>query len=143
MPFGYCALRGLEESKRLSAGRGQISPVLQVNSRSIDQKIGEIWTGQADLQPISFKSDRLLDELFGTVLPNMERFPLIGRDFMARQPRAVEGINLHEALLGALQIREFVHGDYLLLYALSEEKLYLLAIKHHRQLSFDLNAFWF
>ena len=116
---------------------------MQVNSRSIDQKIGEIWTGQADLQPISFKSDRLLDELFGTVLPNMERFPLIGRDFMARQPRAVEGINLHEALLGALQIREFVHGDYLLLYALSEEKLYLLAIKHHRQLSFDLNAFWF
>jgi len=35
-------------------------PVLQVNSRSIDQKSGEIWTSQADLQPISFKSDRLL-----------------------------------------------------------------------------------
>ena len=35
-------------------------PVLQVNSRSIDQKSGEIWTAQADLQPISFKSDRLL-----------------------------------------------------------------------------------
>ena len=33
---------------------------MQVNSRSIDQKIGEICTGQADLQPISFKSDRLL-----------------------------------------------------------------------------------
>jgi len=27
---------------------------------SIDQKNGEICTGQADLQPISFKSDRLL-----------------------------------------------------------------------------------
>ncbi|MDD5404801.1 MAG: hypothetical protein PHZ14_09745, partial [Sulfuricella sp.] len=35
-------------------------PVLQVNSHSIDQKSGEIWTAQADLQPISFKSDRLL-----------------------------------------------------------------------------------
>jgi hypothetical protein len=34
--------------------------VLQVNSRSIDQKSGEIWTGQVDLQPISFKSGRLL-----------------------------------------------------------------------------------
>jgi hypothetical protein len=43
-----------------SAGRGQILPVLQVNSHSIDQKSGEIWTAQADLQPISFKSDRLL-----------------------------------------------------------------------------------
>ena len=36
-------------------------PVLPVNSCSIDQKSGEICTGQADLQPISFKSDRLLD----------------------------------------------------------------------------------
>jgi hypothetical protein len=34
--------------------------ILQVNSRFIDQKSGEIWTGQVDLQPISFKSDRLL-----------------------------------------------------------------------------------
>jgi hypothetical protein len=42
------------------AGRGQILPVLQGNSRSIAQKSGEIWTGQANLQPISFKSDRLL-----------------------------------------------------------------------------------
>jgi hypothetical protein len=44
-----------------SAGRGQILLVLQVNSRSIDKKSGEIWTAQADLQPISFKSDRLLE----------------------------------------------------------------------------------
>jgi hydrogenase maturation protein HypF len=43
-----------------SAGRGQILPVLPVNSCSIDQKSGEMCTGQADLQPISFKSDRLL-----------------------------------------------------------------------------------
>ena len=34
--------------------------ILQGNSRSIAQKSGEIWTGQADLQPIYFKSDRLL-----------------------------------------------------------------------------------
>ena len=43
-----------------SAGRGQIWSILQVNSHSIDQKSGQIWTGQTDLQPISFKSDRLL-----------------------------------------------------------------------------------
>ena len=94
--------------------------------------------------PLAFNI--LLDELFGTVLPNLEHFPLIGGDLIVRLPRAVEGINLHEALharLGVAQIREYVHGDYLLLYALFEEKIYLLAIKHHRQLSFDLNAFWF
>jgi hypothetical protein len=35
------------------------------NSRSIAQENGEIWTGQADLQPIYFKSDRLLDHAQG------------------------------------------------------------------------------
>ena len=46
-----------------SAGRGQILTILPVNSHSIDQKSGDICTGQADLQPISFKSDRLLTNL--------------------------------------------------------------------------------
>jgi hypothetical protein len=50
----------LKNRSENSAGRGQILPVLQANSRSIGQKSGEICTGQADLQPISFKSDRLL-----------------------------------------------------------------------------------
>ena len=55
-----------------SAGRGRpqgipsrrdiILTVSPGNSRSIAQKSGEICTGQADLQPISFKSDRLLEE---------------------------------------------------------------------------------
>jgi len=42
---------------------------LQVNSCSIDQKSGEIWTAQADLQPISFRSDRLLELSDMIVLP--------------------------------------------------------------------------
>ena len=54
------SLSDLKNRSENSAGRGQILTVLQVNSRSIDQKSGEICTGQADLQPISFKSDRLL-----------------------------------------------------------------------------------
>ncbi len=54
------SLSDLKNRSENSAGRGQILSILQVNSRSIDQKSGEIWTGQPDLQPISFKSDRLL-----------------------------------------------------------------------------------
>ena len=54
------SLSYLKNRSENSAGRGQILPVLQVNSHSIDQKSGEICTGQPDLQPISFKSDRLL-----------------------------------------------------------------------------------
>jgi hypothetical protein len=34
--------------------------LLQGNSSSIAQKSSEIWTVQTDLQPIPFKSDRLL-----------------------------------------------------------------------------------
>jgi prepilin-type N-terminal cleavage/methylation domain-containing protein len=37
---------------------------LQVNSYSIDQKSGEIWTAQPDLQPIPFKPGRLLEAGF-------------------------------------------------------------------------------
>ena len=55
------SLSDLKNRSENLAGREQILTVLQVNSHSIDQKSGEIWVGQADLQPISFKSDRLLD----------------------------------------------------------------------------------
>jgi hypothetical protein len=34
--------------------------ILKANSYSIGRKSGEIWTSQTLLQPISFKSDRLL-----------------------------------------------------------------------------------
>ena len=34
--------------------------ISQGNIRSIAQESGEIWTDQTDLQPIIFKSDRLL-----------------------------------------------------------------------------------
>jgi hypothetical protein len=51
----------LKNRSENSAGRGQVLTILPVNSRSIDQESGKIWTGQADLQPISFKSDSLPD----------------------------------------------------------------------------------
>ena len=57
------SLSDLKNRSENSAGRGQILTILQGNSRSIAQKIGEICTGQPDLQPISFKSDRLLEPL--------------------------------------------------------------------------------
>jgi len=43
-----------------SAERGQISTISPGNSRSIAQESGGIWTVPTVLQPISFKSDRLL-----------------------------------------------------------------------------------
>ena len=62
-PHPALRARSLSDLKNRSenlAGRDQILTILPGNSRSIAQKSGEIWAGQADLQPISFKSDRLL-----------------------------------------------------------------------------------
>jgi len=45
---------------KASSGRGQILPILQVNSRFIAQKNGKACTIQAGLQPVPCKSNRLL-----------------------------------------------------------------------------------
>ena len=39
-------------------------------------------------------------------------------------------------------LRELIVGDYLLLYAVRQDNIYLLSVKHHLQLSFDLAGHW-
>jgi len=89
--------------------------------------------------------DKLLDKLFGEVLPNLEAFPSIGLSFFARTPASIEGSHLYtkiKPVVGISSIREYIFDDYLLLYSLDRENLHLLAIKHHKQLSFDLKGHW-
>jgi plasmid stabilization system protein ParE len=80
--------------------------------------------------------DALLDELLDTVIPNLERFPGIGRPFLANAARSVETTNALEAL------RDYILDHYLVLYAQVGVNPYLLAIRHHRQLSFDFQSHW-
>lgn len=89
--------------------------------------------------------EALLNHLFATIVPNLERFPALGRDFLDKKPISIEGLTRWEALrnrMGEADLREYITSDYLILYAVGGEKIYLLAIKHHRQLSFDLAGFW-
>jgi hypothetical protein len=90
--------------------------------------------------------DALLTDLFDRIIPNLERFPDIGIDFLARVPQSRQGIahldRLKARLGDQVRLRECFAGDYLILYAVRRGNLYLLAIKHHRQLSFDLKAHW-
>ena len=94
--------------------------------------------------------DALLDELLDSVIPNLERFPDLGRPFMLRQPHSVETTNALTTLRAKLSalttdpqaLREYVLTDYLLLYAQIGGAIYLLAIRHHRQLSFDFEGHW-
>ena len=99
--------------------------------------------------------DRLLDELLDTVVTNLERHPRMGRSFMSRQPESIEAQKLHEKLQAKMaahdqpaDLREYVMTDYLVLYAILEattdrlSTLYLVSIRHHKQLSFDFERLW-
>ena len=94
--------------------------------------------------------DALLGELITTVIPSLERFPDIGKPFLERHVHSVEarnGIDAIEQKLKAIgkdgQLREYVLSHYLLLYARFDATVYLLSIRHHRQLSFDVRSLWF
>ncbi|TEA79058.1 type II toxin-antitoxin system RelE/ParE family toxin [Allopusillimonas ginsengisoli] len=93
--------------------------------------------------------DALLDELTQAVIPNLERFPGMGRSFLDRPARSVEvgnGITRLTKQLNAItpgsELREYVMAHYLLLYAHIKGTVYLLSIRHQRQLSFDLASHW-
>jgi plasmid stabilization system protein ParE len=94
--------------------------------------------------------DALLEELLNTVIPNLERFPGMGRPFLTRVAGSVETTNALVALREKLaeliadpdELREYVMDYYLVLYALIGGNIHLLSIKHHRQLSFDFEAHW-
>ena len=90
--------------------------------------------------------DALLAALRNTVIPNLRRFPRMGRRYMDQQPQSAEAI----AQLGLLPagavdaLRVLSSGDYLLLYVEEQASatVYLLSIRHHRQLSFDFAKLW-
>ncbi len=90
--------------------------------------------------------DRLLDELRTTVIPNLRRFPRIGRRYLEQPPQSAEAL----AKLAALptgeadRLREYLHGDYLILYTVATpgRLVHLLSIRHHRELSFQFSRLW-
>lgn len=98
----------------------------------------------------SIAFDELLAELRATVIPNLRRFPRIGRRYLANPPQSAEALAQLAALpAGAPDaLREYLHGDYLMLYTIvdaspeAKSSVYLFSIRHHRQLSFDFAGLW-
>ena len=94
----------------------------------------------------AFAFDNLLAELRATVFPNLARFPRIGRRYLDNPPQSAEALAQLAALPAgaASALREYLHGDYLMLYAALDVNatVYLLSIRHHRQLSFDFARHW-
>ncbi len=90
--------------------------------------------------------DRLLAELRATVIPNLRRFPRIGRPYLDQPPQSAEALAQLAALpAGAAdRLREYLHGDYLILYTVATpgHLVHLLSIRHHRELSFQFIRLW-
>lgn len=59
-------------------------------------------------------------------------------------PQSVEALTQFAALPSeaADSLRVLLHDDYLILYAVTDPVVYLLSIRHHRQLSFDFARHW-
>jgi plasmid stabilization system protein ParE len=97
-----------------------------------------------------FAFDDLLAELRTTVIPNLQRFPRMGRRYLDNPPQSAEALALLAAMpAGAPHaLREYLHGDYLMLYLVedaspkAEATVVLLTIRHHRELSFDFARLW-
>ena len=87
----------------------------------------------------------LVDELANTIIPGLARFSGLGRSFRAEQPRSLEAMNRLAAArnsLGDGELREYLAGDYLIVYAVLGETIHLLSITHRHRLSSDLSALW-
>lgn len=103
----------------------------------------EVFLREADA-PDAF--DALLAALRDTVIPNLRRFPRMGRRYLDQPPQSAEAIaQLAKLPAGAVDsLRVLGSGDYLILYVEENESstVYLLSIRHHRQLSFDFARLW-
>ena len=89
--------------------------------------------------------NKLLDGLRTKVVPNLRRFPRMGRRYLDQPPQSAEALVQLAALPpGAAEaLREYLHGDYLILSTLPQDGtiVYLLSIRHHRQLTFKFEPF--
>lgn len=109
------------------------------------ERLGAIekFLAAADASPAF---DDLLAQLRAAIVPNLARFPRMGRRYLDNPPQSVEALaqlaTLPAGAAGAL--REYLHGHFLIMYAVMEANasVYLLSIRHHRELSFDFARLW-
>jgi plasmid stabilization system protein ParE len=93
--------------------------------------------------------DRLLDTLENVVVPRLERFPAMGRPFLSSKSETYEALLKTEELVERLErfagsggVREYLLEDYLILYLHAGETVFLLSIRHFRQVSFEFEHVW-
>ena len=114
MPAGY---QGRCLTARIVAIRPGNKLAVKITA-NFERNLDEIERFLTDADATQF-FNALLDELSNTVIPNIERFPKMGRNFMDRPARSIEGSNGLDTLrkkLGDWELREYVLSDFLLLF---------------------------
>ncbi len=80
------------------------------------------------------------------MIPKLARFPRVGRRYRDNAPQSAEALAQLAAPPGgaARELREYLHGDYLMLYSVIDANatVFLVSIRHHRELSFDFARLW-
>ena len=83
----------------------------------------------------------LADKLETRIIPNLLRFPRMGRLYTDEIPRSIEALTeLGQLPVEALrEFRQLLHGDFAILYVVDEPagRVHLLSIRHHREMSFQ------
>jgi ParE toxin of type II toxin-antitoxin system, parDE len=112
---------------------------------NFDRNLGQIRDFLVDVGA-GHAFDSLIERLEQRVIPALERFPDMGAAFAARAPLSRDGFVLFEKMAELAgpegTVRQLVEGDYLVLYLAREGSVFLLSIRHHRQLSFDFAGHW-
>jgi hypothetical protein len=86
--------------------------------------------------------DEVVNTIVGRLFPLLEDHPRAGRDWLRNPPPTESGQLLQRHLLAKLEgrreLRELVLDRLLMLYAIEGNTVTLLALRHHRQLGFEL-----
>lgn len=87
--------------------------------------------------PAAYRS--LLDDVDTVIIPNLERFPHIGRPYLETTMESTEALMAVAKLPrnAGILLRKYVHDDYVILYILGDDVLHLVAIRHHKETSFS------
>jgi hypothetical protein len=108
---------------------------------SFERNLEAIATFLAEVEAPESAFDDLILAIASRLVPLLEEHPRAGRDWMLNRPPTESGQVLQQRIsrkLGSRELREFVLDQHLVLYVFDSAIVTLLAIRHHRQQTFDI-----
>ncbi|MEO6080800.1 MAG: type II toxin-antitoxin system RelE/ParE family toxin [Steroidobacteraceae bacterium] len=84
------------------------------------------------------KYDSLLDDLDHTIIPNLEAFPQIGKQYIGDVQHSTEALMTVARLPrnARTALRQYIHDEYTILYVLAPDMIHIVTVRHQHELSF-------